>query len=161
MSRQLPSLVILALAALMAWSCRDACRDTVCEHGECDDGECVCEPGYGGSDCSVLLRDSFLGEYMARETCGTLVDSYLVSLKPGVRPDEILVHNFAHSGQDVTARTAESGGIYFLPAFSTVNGLFITGYAIPGPSGSDLRLEYMATTIADTLYSCSAILRPE
>ncbi len=33
----------------------DPCYPINCIHGECEDGTCDCEPGYGGEDCSILL----------------------------------------------------------------------------------------------------------
>lgn len=45
--------MLLAVLGLFATSCSDPCKKTVCYNGYCANGDCVCETGYTGADCSV------------------------------------------------------------------------------------------------------------
>lgn len=54
---------IAAVASIGMTACvTDACKDVDCGlNGECVDGDCVCEDGYEGADCSTLWREGMTG----------------------------------------------------------------------------------------------------
>ena len=51
------SLIGFAVVILVGSGCflkKDPCKDVICYNGECVDGECVCEAGYSGPNCSTF-----------------------------------------------------------------------------------------------------------
>lgn len=57
-------LLLLVIGLISVQSCsEDECKDVNCNNGVCVDGTCDCEAGYGGSDCTILLRDAYLGSW--------------------------------------------------------------------------------------------------
>lgn len=55
----------------------DPCKDVICENdGTCVDGDCVCQAGYEGTDCSTESRTKFLGSYDVDETCDGNPDNF-------------------------------------------------------------------------------------
>ena len=48
----------------------DPCKDVVCEHGNCDDeGNCICDDGYGGILCDERLSAKFAGNWSGTFQC--------------------------------------------------------------------------------------------
>ncbi|MDA9121062.1 hypothetical protein N9J52_03400 [Flavobacteriales bacterium] len=66
---------VAAIATIGMTSCdTDACADVECgEYGTCLDGDCVCDEGFSGTDCSVMNRAAFIGTANLSGTvaCGT------------------------------------------------------------------------------------------
>lgn len=58
------------LCSLLLFSCKkDACETVVCyNNATCQDGSCICSPGYEGSDCSTEIRTKFFGTYVGVTT---------------------------------------------------------------------------------------------
>lgn len=53
-------LIGLIACVLMVIGCRtdDQCKDA-CQHGQCIDNQCICEPAYEGEGCNTLSADKF------------------------------------------------------------------------------------------------------
>lgn len=68
-------LVSLALAFAACDSSEDRCTGVVCgAHGSCEDGACVCESGYRGSQCQICAPDcegKTCGDDGCGGTCGS------------------------------------------------------------------------------------------
>ncbi len=55
---------------LMLISCADPCKDITCnEVGACDDGTCICDAGYEGTNCETEVRTKYLGSFSGLSTC--------------------------------------------------------------------------------------------
>ncbi|MBS1773473.1 MAG: calcium-binding EGF-like domain-containing protein [Bacteroidetes bacterium] len=75
--------VIAAFSAVTYTSCNnDKCKAIVCAHdGVCKDGDCICKPGYEGTQCEVITRDKYKGVWNVFEK-GTYTDAtqYVISI---------------------------------------------------------------------------------
>lgn len=58
----------ILLLAQLGTQCRveeDPCENVDCSnHGNCSDGNCLCDSGYEGSNCGIETRAKFLGTYL-------------------------------------------------------------------------------------------------
>lgn len=55
---------------LILQSCSDKCKKIICYNGAiCVDGLCGCTPGFEGDDCSLEIREKFLGTYNVSDNC--------------------------------------------------------------------------------------------
>ncbi len=62
-------LLVLAVIFFFA-SCSDKCKKIICYNGAiCVDGICGCTPGFEGDDCSLEVREKFLGTYNVSDNC--------------------------------------------------------------------------------------------
>lgn len=50
----------------------DPCEETVClNRGTCDDGNCLCKPGFTGENCQTEIRAAMVGTYYGNKTTAT------------------------------------------------------------------------------------------
>lgn len=63
-------LVLLIMQVLMFQSCADKCKKIICYNGAfCLDGLCGCTTGFEGDDCSIEVREKFIGTYNVVDNC--------------------------------------------------------------------------------------------
>lgn len=56
--------------SLFLFSCTDPCQDVSCgANGVCEDGTCLCDDGYEGTNCEIEARTQYLGTYEGTLTC--------------------------------------------------------------------------------------------
>lgn len=104
-------LAILALASLPLFlnSCLDGCRLVTCENGgECVDGDCECEPGYGGSTCQDVI-DACLAENIECQNGGTCVNGEC-DCPPGWIGERCAISTTGGGGDDCDGVTCLNGG---------------------------------------------------
>lgn len=115
---QLHALVWLGSFVLLASACRrDPCKRLDCgPNGNCVDGTCVCNQGFGGDLCERELNAVYDGQYQVVETCLAGDDDYLVGLypKPGTA-DSVIATGLAGKGWIVMLGTRQSSGDLFCP----------------------------------------------
>lgn len=155
---------LLPLLALFFWQgCKsDPCENVSCDHGVCSDGECQCETGWKGADCSVYDCDArcghgscfddscycdlayvgehcetcgvakFYGTYHSTATCDSFYTTYLFSI-----PDNGCYQDFSLEGA-LTAPTITQKGAVILNDMTNVtfHGLDQNGYAVTFGQGS-------------------------
>lgn len=51
-------------------SCKDKCKDVICNNGICDEGNCVCNYGWSGEDCDFKRVSVFFGDWTGDFNCG-------------------------------------------------------------------------------------------
>jgi len=69
----------LLMILLALGSCRpDRCKNVPCEFGTCVEGNCICQSGYEGEDCSERQISKFEGYFQVSETCTAGSDSYTI-----------------------------------------------------------------------------------
>ncbi len=69
---------IAALGMVTIQSCdTDPCKDVECgANGVCLDGACICDEGYDGTDCNIVIRSLFTGTYNVVEVCSSDTSYY-------------------------------------------------------------------------------------
>ncbi len=54
--------------ALTIGACNDPCDDLDCgTNGTCDEGLCICDSGYEGTNCEALVIDKYLGTWTSTD----------------------------------------------------------------------------------------------
>jgi hypothetical protein len=69
---RIQALVLVTVLSLSfsACICGSFCPDDYCgAHGECIEGDCVCDDGYGGVQCDSYLNAKFDGRYAVAQDC--------------------------------------------------------------------------------------------
>ena len=76
----------------------DQCKDVDCgANGVCFEGNCICDPGYGGADCDIVLREPFIGTYTVTEDCGgVMIGPYTVEITEAGDFDKVLLKNLGN-----------------------------------------------------------------
>jgi len=67
--KQIGIFLTMAFFALFLSNCSDPCKDIDCNNGSCDDGTCICEEGYTGTNCEAELRAPFIGTFQGDLDC--------------------------------------------------------------------------------------------
>jgi len=114
MKSRLQAVLLSAAVALAGFTavtytaCKeDKCKGIVCAYGGvCNEGRCLCLPGYEGVQCETINRDRYKGVWQVAED-GTLSSEslYSVSIENGEAMTDILVKRLYNDalGGDVVA----------------------------------------------------------
>ena len=107
-------LVVWALPILLLLfnSCSDKCKEIICYNGGfCLDGTCGCTTGFEGNDCSLEVREKFLGTYNVQDHCSiTGENTYTVNIGPiDTNVAEVQIANFNNDFSNLV--TANISGI--------------------------------------------------
>jgi hypothetical protein len=137
-------LTALAIAVSMLLSgCfpPNPCDEVLCIHGDCVDGECVCEAGYEGLDCGTAVNAKFSGDFAMTESC-SLVSSlayYTVTVTPkSGSPNEFTMTGFWEVPQAiVTAKVIHGGTSFIIENQPLGNTMFNIASATPGSISAD------------------------
>lgn len=63
-------LLLLICSSTLLISCSDKCKKLICYNGGfCLDGNCGCTTGFEGEDCSLEVREKFIGTYNVTDYC--------------------------------------------------------------------------------------------
>jgi hypothetical protein len=65
-------ILFICCLSLILFSCSDPCQDVDCNtNGYCDDGMCICDPGFAGKNCKIQTcsTDFFVGTYSGTLVC--------------------------------------------------------------------------------------------
>lgn len=124
---------IVAFSAVTYTSCTpDKCKAIVCAYGGvCNDGACICQTGYEGTQCESIIRDKFTGVWQVVET-GTItnITHYSVSVENDANGSvsNVLITNFYNS---FTAKVSAyvKGDSLYIPQ-QTINNRTIQGWGV-------------------------------
>jgi hypothetical protein len=143
-----------ALLAMNSCNEDDPCEDSVCIHGTCHGGSCVCAPFYEGIDCSTPERDKFLGRsWYNNRICGAVGQLYLSTFEAAASSmEEVRIINVHHPPDTVHGRV--HGDTIVVPL--QVHGLeYIQGAGFYDGGGITLEYKVISTTSQET--SCIAV----
>ena len=70
MKRVLFYFSLLLMITLADTSCKDECKDVICNNGSCDEGNCVCNYGWSGENCDFKSVSEFYGDWTGDFNCG-------------------------------------------------------------------------------------------
>ena len=138
----------------------DPCKGLICDNGAtCEEGNCICEPGYEGRFCSDETRGKFIGVYNVNDQCGgnpsTTYECWI--MRPAADVVQIVFSNFSNienSGiiPNVYGEVTE-GNNFNIPS-QVVEDITFSGSGVLNESGS-ITINYDRTESGTTL-SCSA-----
>lgn len=61
-------------------SCKDECKDLNCNFGTCDDGTCICDDGFEGTNCDAEQRTKFIGVWAGIINCASESTQIVVNI---------------------------------------------------------------------------------
>jgi len=123
---------VVAIAAFCMFtvqSCNnDPCSKVDCGiNGTCFEGNCICDAGYDGTDCNIVISSLFTGIYDVEEICDsdpTFTDTYIFTINESIEGVQFItisnIYNFASfdnvEAEDATvlASVSNAGGVYSL-----------------------------------------------
>jgi hypothetical protein len=154
----------LAIGTAMFFTgCADECKDVVCNSGECVEGDCVCDAGYEGVDCSVAYNAKFSGTYGLTETCdSTGTDNYSVTVAPN--SSDASKANFTglyrEAQASVPANIGADGLSFTLSTTDVGPGSIVSnGTCTANTDGSTINVVYKFTNETTNAFeSCTAVL---
>lgn len=115
-----------ALISLFFLACSDPCKDVDCNNGNCDEGICICEDGYGGDSCDTRLSEQFAGEWQGPFDCVELVEDVVLN----IQDDEVDIRKIIMNSVGLTL---SFNGISFTLDETTLRGNLnqsYTGFSI-------------------------------
>lgn len=151
----------------------DLCLNLPCVNGDCVFGICECEAGFGGEDCSYLLRtpyiDSFnvVNDICSNDSLGVAPASYTTFIQEDTsRLDFVFITNFYYDSTTtkISARVSEFG-LEIEPSpqqITTLTGTYnISGNSTPYDSlGRVMSFVYSVTNNQGNLINdCTVELR--
>jgi hypothetical protein len=148
--------------AIFFAGCTDPCKDVVCNNGECVEGDCVCNAGYEGVDCSTAFNDKFDGSYNLSETCdSTGADAYTVTISPSSsEPAQANITGLYREQFSVPIAIGTDGVTFTIATVDIGPGTIVsTGTCTSNAEGSSINLTYRFTNDAGTAEdNCTAVL---
>lgn len=150
---------LLGLITIAISSCKvDACKDVVCLNGGvCDEGDCLCEPGYEGFNCETEQRSAFIGDYTVEETCNLGSFSYSITMSANsTEGTEITLNNFGDfgfsiigivDGTTVTFTDQPGTGSTINGSGELENGVLIINYTLVTSAGQTLNCVMTCTLV--------------
>ena len=159
-------ITITAFAMLTLQSCdTDPCANLDCGvNGTCFEGACICDAGYDGTDCNIVIRSLFMGVHDVEEICDSdpdFTDYYESTISESSEGAEYItisnIYNFT-SFEDVfpgdatiTATVSNDGGTYSLLIdtqyfqSAVLADFEISGYGTYDPATSVITINYSVT----------------
>jgi hypothetical protein len=142
--------------------CADECKDVICTNGECVAGDCVCDAGYEGLDCSVALNAKFSGTYGLTETCqpsGQATYSITVAPKSGSQTLVNFTGLWEEAQAIVSAEVAENGTSFTIASQPLgTRPETISGSGTITADGGTITLNYTIALAGATVDVCSGSL---
>lgn len=136
--------------------CKDECKDVTCVKGACVDGNCVCDAGYSGADCSIALNAKFSGSFNATVNCnlsGAGTHTVTVAAKSNTADQVVFTGLYYSNGQSVTAKVAADGTTFSIAKQDLGN----SGYDLESTSGT-INASSKEITLAYKVYQSDSIL---
>jgi hypothetical protein len=81
MKKLLFYLSLFFVISLVDFSCKDECKDVICNNGDSVEGECVCDFGWGGDQCDFQMSSLFAGDWAGDFECINTTDSMTMHIE--------------------------------------------------------------------------------
>ena len=145
--------ISLFFAVVYSACTKDRCNNVACQNGgACDNGNCVCAPGYEGGRCETYSRTKFITNFNGGDSCtkggvnGYALRFYAVL----TNPVQMTMKNFLGNNNDSATCTLEAADSFIFNGSN--NSVTYRGYGIL--SNDSLHLSYHVQ--ADTVnYDCT------
>ncbi len=150
------------LVSMVFASCADECKDVVCVQGECAEGDCVCNTGYEGLDCSVPFNAKFSGTYTLIESCTTTGnDTYDVVVTPdSTNPSRAKLTNLYREPDQLILLIGNDGVSFTIDSTSVSGGKLVSaGACTSNEAGTTINLSYkFVSSSSSPTETCNATL---
>lgn len=118
--QNLPALLLTTFLLVGLTACDPrSCDDVICvnQNSYCLNGECVCQNGYEGADCTQLSYQKFIGQYQVNESgCNNGTGrTYFVNIIQGSQVAFIDIVNILDIGLTARAEIYENGNRLYIP----------------------------------------------
>lgn len=128
-----PFLVLLVCQILLIQSCADECKKIICYNGAlCLDGLCGCTTGYEGEDCSLEVREKFMGTYNVTDNC-TITGNAMYTVNISAVDTSVTMVKIANFNNDFSnpVNAIISGNYIEIPVQSPdANGRAVSGIGL-------------------------------
>ena len=112
----------------------------------------TCDLGYKGDNCTTEVRESFLGNFSGKETCGTATDTFSITISPiSTDVTKIKLNNIYNSTLNAIGTVMANGAITIEPQnFGTGN---ISGSVTS--TGGKISIAYIVTVAGTPDATCT------
>lgn len=150
-------LTVGAFSTVFYTSCtKDECKDVVCNNGgTCITGTCSCPTGYEGSDCSIITRDKFKGDWKGSDVCTKNTYNVTLTIKESTEEVRALIQNPGGFGTNITitGRVSGTNKLTFTDQSVGGNGRILNGTMTF--DGSTMDFTYTVVDAANDTDSCN------
>ena len=117
-------------------------------NGVCDNGLCICVPGFEGDTCEITIRDRFLGNYFATDVCNTMGTlQYSMSIHSNSQILSVLFSSQLANSKFVDSVSATVEGNNLIINTQQVNGNSFSVSGNGSISNGTLTLLYVLTNL--------------
>lgn len=165
MKKIFPVFIWIFLGTVFFAACKkEPCELIICDNGAgCEEGVCICQPGYEGQFCSDEIRMKFVDNYQVSENCNAPITDFECTVSRSSQATvRIVFSNFANIEADgvipdVYGVVNTEGGVDI--PLQSVGGHTFEGAGALNNNGS-LGITYSHTFDGTTL-NCGAIFTPQ
>jgi hypothetical protein len=131
-------ILFTAIATLLVFTTVlfNACKPEKCDQvscafgGICKEGNCICQVGYEGEHCEIIMRDKFKGQWNVNED-GSLSSpaQFTTSIESGVKINEVVIKNFQNVYKSENVVAIAYKDTLTIPAQTMSDGSVVQGMA--------------------------------
>lgn len=150
---------IFSIVSVSLFSCKkDPCKDIDCgSNGSCNDGNCICESGYTGTNCELEERAAFIGDFSVTDACNVGTFDYQINISGNA--EDVIGVSISNFGDLNLTVVATISGSAITISEQTVNGYIVSGsgnlvndelsisYTISNTSGQSLNCQLSGETL--------------
>lgn len=144
-----------AILLCLMFSCSDPCDDIACgDNGTCDDGTCICETGYEGTNCETLVIDKYTGTWLSTDfECDGDSDQVTFIIEQGATVTDLQFYEI--EDDEYVFQMNYTGDTLTIPS-QTMDDITVSG---SGTVNADGTISLMFDIIDDgESYSCSGTM---
>lgn len=143
----------------MAVSCdSNPCEKVICMEGFCDAGNCICDPGYEGDDCSIKSVIKFIGKWDAADDCSSGIHQYTATIAASSTALQVItITNFGGLGTNTSVTAYVDGSTITINSQNVGNNYSVSGLGNISDAGNQIEFIYTVIDPLGNYIECSAI----
>ena len=157
------TIIVAAYSVLTFFSCNvgvdlSLCSGVNCENGGyCKDGQCICQPGYGGYHCELTLRDPFLGTWKGADVCNSTSSEVIITINTSSSVFNAQVANAGGFGTTITGNVGTNSLNFVDESIGGGNTLSgrMTLSKDANSNLTNMKFEYTVTSSIGSSYTCT------
>ena len=180
---KLLSLSIAVMGALFVQSCKDPCKDVICENGgTCDeetgicdcpenfygntcetecvngtysDGNCACDDYYEGDACKIEQREKFFGAFDVVEECTSGDDDYASTIKAASGTINRIEISYLYKDYPDGVIATVDGQTLTIPSQNPEEGFTMTGSGSISDDNNTITITYTLDDVSIGTVTCT------